>query len=54
MKRNFDAVLLDIGLDGPYSPEIADVLSETAIPFAFFTGYDSLLRGETPRRAAVA
>jgi len=38
-KRNFDAVLLDIGLDGPYSPEIADVLSEMAIPFAFVTGY---------------
>jgi DNA-binding response OmpR family regulator len=39
-KRNFDAVLLDIGLDGPYSPEIADVLSEMAIPFAFVTGCD--------------
>jgi CheY-like chemotaxis protein len=39
-KRNFDAVLLDIGLDGPYSPEIADALSEMAIPFAFVTGFD--------------
>jgi CheY-like chemotaxis protein len=40
VKRNFDAVLLDIGLDVPYSPEIADVLSEMAIPFAFVTGYE--------------
>jgi CheY-like chemotaxis protein len=40
VKRNFDAVLLDIGLDGPYSPEVADVLLETGIPFAFVTGYD--------------
>jgi CheY-like chemotaxis protein len=47
-KRNFDAVLLDIGLDGPYSPKIADVLSEMAIPFAFVTGYDGPLE---PRHA---
>ena len=40
VKRNFDAVLLEIGLDGPYSPEIADVLLETGIPFAFVTAYD--------------
>jgi CheY-like chemotaxis protein len=39
-KGNFDAVLLDMGLDGPYSPEVADVLLETGIPFAFVTGYD--------------
>ena len=49
-KRNFDAVLLDIGLDGPYSPKIADVLSEMAIPFAFVTGYDGPLE---PRHADV-
>jgi hypothetical protein len=40
VKRNFDAVLLDISLDGPYRPEIADVLTETAIPFAFITSYN--------------
>jgi CheY-like chemotaxis protein len=39
-KRNFDAVLLDMSLDGPYSPEVADVLLETGVPFAFVTGYD--------------
>jgi DNA-binding NtrC family response regulator len=40
-KRNFDAALLDIVLDRPYSPEIADLLLEMGIPFAFVTGYDS-------------
>jgi CheY-like chemotaxis protein len=39
-KRNFDAVLLDMSLDGPFNPEVADVLLETGIPFAFVTGYD--------------
>jgi DNA-binding NtrC family response regulator len=39
-KRNFDAVLLDMGLDGLYSPEIADALLEMGVPFAFVTGYD--------------
>jgi CheY-like chemotaxis protein len=39
-KRNFDAVLLDMSLDGPCSPEVADVLLEAGIPFAFVTGYD--------------
>jgi hypothetical protein len=33
-------VLLDIGLDGSYSTEIADLLLETGIPFAFVAGYD--------------
>jgi len=32
-KRNFDTVLLDIGLDGSHSPEIADLLLEMRIPF---------------------
>ena len=39
-KRNFDAVLLDIGLDGQHNPELADWLLEMDIPFAFVTGYD--------------
>ena len=39
-QRNFDAVLLDINLEGEYHPETADVLLEAGIPFAFVTGYD--------------
>jgi DNA-binding response OmpR family regulator len=39
-KRNFDTVLLDIGLDGTHSPEIADLLLEMRIPFGFSTGYN--------------
>jgi DNA-binding response OmpR family regulator len=39
-KGNFDAVLLDIGLDGHSSAEVADVLLDMAIPIAFVTGYD--------------
>jgi CheY-like chemotaxis protein len=42
-KRNFDAVLLDINLDGEYHPELADLLLESGIPFAFMTGYDYLV-----------
>lgn len=42
-KRNFDAVLLDINLDGQPRPEIADLLMEQAIPFAFVTGYDYII-----------
>lgn len=38
-KRNFDAVLLDIGLQGRHDPEIADRLKEAETPFAFVTGY---------------
>lgn len=41
-KRNFDAVLLDISLQGRHHPEIADYLRETNLPFAFVTGYDYL------------
>ena len=36
----FDAALLDVNLDGEMSWEVADVLVERAIPFAFSTGYD--------------
>jgi DNA-binding response OmpR family regulator len=39
-KRNFDAVLLDVNFDGRPRPEIADLLVERAVPFAFVTGYD--------------
>ena len=42
-KRNFDAVVLDINLDGHYHPEIADFLLESGVPFAFLTGYDYLV-----------
>jgi DNA-binding response OmpR family regulator len=38
-RRNFDVVLLDIGLDGQHSPELADLLMEMKMPFAFVTGY---------------
>jgi DNA-binding response OmpR family regulator len=37
-KRNFDAVLLDLGIDEQQSPEIADLLLERKIPFAFLIG----------------
>ena len=39
-KRNYDAVLLDIGLGNEHSPELADLLKEAGTPFAFVTGYD--------------
>ena len=42
-KRNFDAVLLDVNFDGRPRPEIADLLVEKAVPFAFITGYDYVL-----------
>ena len=38
-KHNFDAVLLDLGLDGQHGSEIADLLMENNVPFAFLTGY---------------
>ena len=50
IKRNFDAVLLDIGFDGLYGTEIADILIEFDIPFAFLTGHD---KGFEPRYIAV-
>ena len=42
-KRNFDAVLLDVSLDGEHHPETADYLLELGVPFAFVTGYDYLV-----------
>jgi CheY-like chemotaxis protein len=37
---NFDAVLLDMNLDGRRNPETADFLLQRGIPFAFVSGYD--------------
>ncbi len=37
-KRNFDTVLLDIVIDEQQGPEIADLLLERKIPFAFLIG----------------
>lgn len=37
-KRNFEAALLDLALDGQNSPEIADLLQETGTPFALVSG----------------
>jgi CheY-like chemotaxis protein len=48
--RNFDCVLLDINLEGESRPEIADVLLEAGVPFAFVTGYDYVLE---PRHEGV-
>ena len=42
-KRNFDAVLPDLNLDGQQHPETADLLLEYGVPFAFVTGYDYLV-----------
>ncbi|MGC1700532.1 MAG: hypothetical protein WA796_17720 [Pseudolabrys sp.] len=48
--RNFDAVLLDINMEGEYQRETADVLLEAGVPFAFVTGYDYVLE---PRHEGV-
>jgi DNA-binding response OmpR family regulator len=37
-----DGALLDLHLNGVFSYEIADLLSEKKIPFFFVTGYDKL------------
>ena len=49
-QHNFDAVLLDINMEGEYQPETADALLEAAVPFAFVTGYDYVLE---PRHQGV-
>jgi DNA-binding response OmpR family regulator len=49
-KRDFDAVLLDIDLQGEYHSETADILLEAGVPFAFVTGYDYVLE---PRHEGV-
>lgn len=48
--ETFDAALLDVNLDGDMSWEVADVLVERAIPFAFSTGYSE--ENFLPRRLA--
>src|SRR3974390_3592712 len=47
--RNFDGVLLDLNLDGEYHPELADLLLQSSIPFAFITGYDYLVEPRTEK-----
>ena len=38
--ETFDAALLDVNLDGEMSWEVAGILKDRGIPFAFSTGYD--------------
>jgi CheY-like chemotaxis protein len=40
--EDFEAALLDINLDGEMSWEVATILKERGIPFAFSTGYNEL------------
>jgi CheY-like chemotaxis protein len=50
-KENFDGVLVNIGIDEEkHGVEIADILTEMQIPFAFITGYGHSL---TERHAHV-
>ena len=42
-RRDYDAVLLDIGLHEGKSFDIADVLLERSVPFAFVTAYHDIL-----------
>ena len=42
-RRDYDAVLLDIGLHEGKSFDIADVLLERDVPFAFVTAYHDIL-----------
>jgi CheY-like chemotaxis protein len=41
-RHNYDAVLLDIGLQTDLTFEIADVLLERKVPFAFLTAYQDI------------
>jgi len=43
VKRDYDAVLLDINIGGRFHIEFADRLMGQRIPFAFVTGYDYLV-----------
>lgn len=38
--ESFDAAFLDVNLDGEMSWEVASLLKERRIPFAFSSGYD--------------
>lgn len=49
-KNRFDAVLLDLNINGKCSPELADHLAKLKVPFAFITGFDYLVE---PRHALV-
>jgi DNA-binding response OmpR family regulator len=41
-RHDYDAVLLDIGLDAGKSFDLADVLLERGVPFAFITAYHNI------------
>jgi len=43
VKRDYDAVLLDINIGGRFHVEFADRLMAQRVPFAFVTGYDYVL-----------
>ncbi len=49
-RHDYDAVLLDIGLGAGKSFDIADVLLERGVPFAFITAYHNILE---PRHQSV-
>jgi CheY-like chemotaxis protein len=42
-KGGFDAVLLDLNINGNCGPELADRLAKFKVPFAFITGFDYLV-----------
>ncbi len=42
--ETFDAALLDVNLDGKMSWEVAGILKDRGIPFAFSTGYDQAIK----------
>jgi CheY-like chemotaxis protein len=49
-KHNFDAVLLDLTLDGQRNPDMADLLLEMNVPFAFVSWHAHPLE---PRHSSV-
>ena len=53
-RRDYDAVLLDIGLDAGKSFDIADVLLERGVPFAFVTAYHDILEPRHQKVPVVA
>jgi DNA-binding response OmpR family regulator len=48
VRASIDGALLDMNLDGILSHEIADILSNRQIPFAFITGYNEAPAGFGP------
>jgi two-component SAPR family response regulator len=48
-KENFDSVLVNIGIDQEkHGTDIADILTDMGVPFAFVTGYPHSLSGRHP------